>query len=261
MSKLVGICNLTPDSFSGDGILSTEDAVQRIAALLHEGAEVVDIGAESTRPGATPLTPSEEWARLSAVLSAARKTFPSAVFSVDTRHADTARKALAEGADWINDVSGFTHLDMIDAVKNQPCKLVLMHSRSIPASPSDVLEMHCDPVEEIMTFFKKQLALLHQAGINKARVILDPGIGFGKSAAHSFTLLRRVDELKTLGIPLLIGHSRKSFLAAFSPKPASARDEETLAVSCFLALKNVEYLRVHNVARHTQMLSVLASLA
>jgi len=241
MTKLVAILNLTPDSFS-DGGLHT-DPHASIKRMREEGADIIDIGAESTRPGATPLTPEEEWQRLAPVL----KSLPKAPFSIDTRHAATAQKSLAHGASWINDVSGFSDPAMVAAVKNTDCKLVVMHSLTVPADKSIVMADDADVVAEILSFAKARIAALETAGIARSRIIFDPGIGFGKTAAQSLTLLQHISALRACGVPLLIGHSRKSFLTG-------DRDTATLAISKQLIAQGIDYLRVHDVAAHRALL-------
>lgn len=246
-TKIIGIVNVTPDSFSDGGAhFAADAAVQTVRQLIADGAEIVDIGAESTRPGATALSAEEEWRRLAPVLSGL-----SVLFSVDTRHAATARKVLDVGAQWINDVSGFGDPAMIEVVADADCRLVVMHSLSIPADKAIVLPESADVMQELLSFAQTRIERLQAAGIARERIIFDPGLGFGKTAQQSMLIVREVAALKTLGVPLLIGHSRKSFLGADS---VEARDEATLAVSRYLVEQRVEYLRVHNVALHRRML-------
>ncbi len=258
MTKLLGILNLTPDSFSDGGQADVpEQALERLERLIDAGADGVDIGAESTRPGATPLSPEQEWARLEPVLAraVARCQEAGVLVSLDTRHAESAARALALGVDWINDVSGFRDEAMIRVVAESTCQLVLMHARAIPADPNDTLPETDDPVAAVDAFFRSQQARLAEYGVAPERLVYDPGIGFGKSAVQSLALLARLDELAPL--PLLIGHSRKSFLSLFTDKPAAARDELTLAVSGLLAQRHIPWLRVHNVVRHRLLLNRL----
>jgi len=248
-TKLVAIVNVTPDSFSDGGkYFRPEEAVKVIEQHIADGADIIDIGAESTRPGAIPLTSDEEWQRLEPVF----KILPMGTFSLDTRHAETARKALDYGIDWINDVSGFSDMVMLDTVKNSDCKLVVMHSLSIPADKNIVMPESVDVVQEIMEFAKKRIGEMASAGIARDRIIFDPGIGFGKTARQSWAIIDSTEHFSILGVPLLIGHSRKSFL---SDRPGESRDEQTLAVSQTLVKRGVAYLRVHDVAAHKRMLA------
>jgi len=252
-TRLVAILNITPDSFSDGGVFfKPDDALAAIARLITEGADVIDIGAESTRPGATPLSAEEEWARLEPVLSQIpRFAADTIAFSLDTRHADNARKALGYGVHWINDVSGFADASMVDAVKSSRCKLVVMHSLTVPADKSVVLPESADVVEELLRFARVRLQKLEKSGISRDRMIFDPGIGFGKTAKQSLDILRRIEEFNVLGVPLLVGHSRKSFLSEYHAGVSMSRDEATLEVSQLLMKQGVAYLRVHDVVAHT----------
>lgn len=252
-AKLVGIVNVTPDSFSdGGAALDPARAVEAIEHLIADGADVIDIGAESTRPGATPITHAEEWARLEPVL----KKLPalSVPVSIDTRHAETAAKALQYNISWINDVSGFSAPAMIEAVKHSDCKLVVMHSLGVPADKGHVLPPETDIIAELMSFARGRFAALESAGIEHSRFIFDPGAGFGKTAQQSLAIVQGVRHFRALGVPILIGHSRKSFLPVMGGSIAQ-RDEATLAMSQYLSGQGVDYLRVHNVARHKRLLA------
>ncbi len=254
MTTLVGILNLTPDSFSDGGEHAMPaQAIAAAEAMIAAGAHIVDIGAESTRPGAVPLSAAEEWKRLAPVLEAVA---PRVETSVDTRHAATAKNALALGARWINDVGGLGDEAMIAAVRDSECGLIFMHSLSIPADPLVTLPEACDPVAVLIEWARARIMALEAAGIARARLVFDPGIGFGKTQAQSLAILRRARELRAVGIPVLIGHSRKSCLRAYSDAPAGGRDAATLAVSAQLLRGGVEYLRVHDVAGHTALLRV-----
>lgn len=243
MTQLVGIVNFTPDSFSDGGRYNAVDAaLAHIDRLIMDGADIIDIGAESTRPGATPLSAAEEWERLASFFEAL--TPEGAIFSLDTRHAENAKRALDKGFHWINDVSGFADEAMIDAVKPYGCKLVMMHSLGIPADKNHTLPGYVDVIETLLAWAQKQVARLEKKGIRRHHLIFDPGIGFGKTAAQSSQIIERFIELKACGLPLYIGHSRKSFLGE------GDRDASTLAVSRQLIAKEVDYLRVHNVAAH-----------
>lgn len=253
MTKLLAILNLTPDSFSDGG--QVDDVLAAIDRLIEDGTDGIDIGAESTRPGATPLAPEAEWARLEPVLAEAIDHCHTrgVIVSLDTRHAHTAWRALELGVDWINDVGGFGDAAMIEAVKASDCKLVVMHALTIPADAGITLPDDADPVAEIARFFDERRQELEEQGIAPDRLIYDPGIGFGKSRRQSLALMQRMDELEA---PLLVGHSRKSFLSLFTDRPAAERDDLTLAFSAMMAGK-VAWLRVHEVKRHRALLNQL----
>lgn len=241
--SLVGIINITPDSFSDGGInFDLKAALANIQRLIDDGADVIDIGAESTRPNATPISHEEEWTRLEPVLS--QLTNIPIPISIDTRHAQTAKKALALGINWINDVSGFSSPEMVSAVRDSDCKLVVMHSLTVPADKNIILPLNSDPVELIINWAKERFAELEKAGISHDRVIFDAGIGFGKNPEQSMAIINGIARFKELSVPILIGHSRKSFLGN------DASDEATIKLSQFLAENGVDYLRVHNVKRH-----------
>lgn len=258
-AALVGIVNLTPDSFSDGGrFADASAALDAMARMIEEGARVIDIGAESTRPGAMPISPKEEWQRLEPVLSALHRVKkPGIAFSVDTRHGETVQRAIGCGADWINDVTGFSSAAMVAAVKNSDCKLVMMHSLGAPADKSVTLPAGCDVVETLLEWAKKRIADLEQQGVSKNRIIFDPGVGFGKTAAQSLAIVRGINRFHALGLPLLVGHSRKSFLEQW----AANRDDATLTASLYLAGQGTQYLRVHDVARHAAMLNVWEAIA
>ena len=253
-AKIVAIVNVTPDSFSdGGSSFSPADAIAHIERAIAGGADVIDIGAESTRPGAAPLTTDEEWSRLEPVLSNLPKS-RHIEFSVDTRHAKTATNALIKGVNWINDVSGFCDDAMIDAVSGSNCKLVLMHSLSVPADKNIVLPDDVDVIDEIIRFAHARISHMEERGIDTSRIIFDPGIGFGKTTEQSQIIIDGITHFLQLGVPLLVGHSRKSFLGG----GLQERDAATLKLSKTLAMQGVSYLRVHDVRAHFQMLEHLS---
>lgn len=256
MTKIVAIVNITPDSFSDGGQLcDSKSVLTYIAAQIEAGADVVDIGAESTRPGATLLTPEEEWQRLAELLPTARRAFPGVTLSLDTRHNQTAHKALNEGIDWINDVSGASH--MLEAIAGSKCHYVAMHSLSVPPKSNETLPANADVIQIISDWAKKKMDEASKAGIAKERLILDPGIGFGKTAAQNWTLLRNMKALKhTTGVAWLAGHSRKSFFGKVDDGSALTRDLETHIVSAYLASSGIDFLRVHNVAGTKRAIAV-----
>ncbi len=251
---LIGILNITPDSFSGDGALA-EAAVAHARALTEDGADILDLGAESTRPGATLLLPEEEWARLEPVLSAiTRELWRDRVrLSVDTRHAQTAARALNLGVNIINDVSGLTDPAMLEALAEHECDIVVMHALSVPADPAITLPWDADVIAELLRWKETVTANAAAQGIGRHRLIYDPGIGFGKSAEQSLALIERAGELTASGGRWLYGHSRKSFMKLMTDAPPEARDELTQKFSRQLAEAGVDYLRVHDVAGHVRM--------
>ena len=214
MTQLVGIANITPDSFSDGGkSFTTQDALSHIEAMMEEGADIIDIGAESTRPNATPLSPEEEWQRLEPVLplAIALTEKHKRLISIDTRHADTAAKAAALGVDWLNDVSGFTQPEMISVAAESECDVVVMHALSIPANPAEQLPEDSSAIEDVMHFFEGRVEALEKAGIARERIILDPGIGFGKSAEQSLELIMGAEAFKGSRMPPVLWPFAKIF--------------------------------------------------
>jgi 2-amino-4-hydroxy-6-hydroxymethyldihydropteridine diphosphokinase/dihydropteroate synthase len=246
LCELVGILNITPDSFSDGGLfLDPARAAQQAKVLVAAGATVLDIGAESTRPAAHPLEAEEEWGRLAPVLEAMRGT--TAILSVDTRHPGTAARAIRAGAGWINDVEGLESAEMRREVADSSVDVVVMHSLGIPPDSKRVLPEGNDPVEELLAWGERKLRSLEESGIGRDRVILDPGIGFGKLAFQSWLLLSGARRLHELGCRVLIGHSRKSFLALITDRKAEERDPESAVLAARLAAQGIQYLRVHDV--------------
>lgn len=257
---LVGILNVTPDSFAGGGHMGA-DAVAAAKALVRDGADILDIGAESTRPGATPITAEEEWVRLGPVLAAITEASWRAKvrISIDTRHAATAARVLALGVEIINDVGGLRDHAMIEALRDHAADIVVMHALSIPADPSVTLPADADVIGEVFAWKVEVTRRAEACGVAPERLIYDPGIGFGKTAAQSLALVLHAEELVASGGRWLFGHSRKSFLTLFTDVPATERDALTRAFSAPLAAANVPYLRVHDVAGHRAMFERLCT--
>lgn len=250
--RLVGVINVTPDSFSDGGhFVAAEKAVQQAIALVEQGAEVIDVGAESTSPKAEAIDAETEWARLEPILmmlNAMRDRFiiPPKI-SVDTRRAEIAAKALQIGVDWINDVSGLDDPAMREIILDANVDCVAMHHICIPERRDNVLPRAEDPVKHVKEWGMRRLDELEKLGIPRERIIFDPGIGFGKLAEQSLMVLRHLDAFSDLNTRILIGHSRKTFFSLITGVPFAMRDVETLGISFCLAHQNVDYLRIHNV--------------
>ncbi len=257
LMNMVGVLNVTPDSFSDGGAwLEHQQALKHVTQMIKYGAGVIDIGAESTRPGAKKIAPEEEWQRLAPVID---NVMPLAgrgdvAISVDTRHAAVAAHALEKGARWINDVSAAEDAEMQAVLRSGDCDVCVMHHVTIPADPFVTLPLSCDVVAEVRRWADETLTRLDDAGIAPERVILDPGIGFGKTARQSLTLIQRAGELMRSGERWLYGHSRKSFMELFTQRPPAERDAETAALSLFLVQQGVHYVRVHDVAMTSHIL-------
>lgn len=247
LPRLMGIVNVTPDSFSDGGTHPTvESAVVHALRLVESGADLIDVGGESTRPGADPVPVDEELRRVVPVVKelAACAAVP---ISIDTRNAAVAAASLAAGAMIVNDVSGLSFDPAMPAVcRDHAAGVVCMHSRGTPKTMQQK-PSYDDVVGEIEAFFRDRLDTLDAAGIPAERVVLDPGIGFGKTASHNLDLLASSDRFRALGRPLLVGHSRKRFLKAVLGRDVEERTAGTIGVSIALASLGVDYLRVHDV--------------
>jgi dihydropteroate synthase len=253
----MGVLNLTPDSFSDGGrSIDPQRALDVAQAMVDAGADLIDVGAESTRPGATPVSAGEEIARLRPVLDllASRITVP---LSIDTYKAETAAFALDQGASIVNDISGLLYdpaLGPVVAARGVP--IVLMHTRG---RPDDMYARadYADVVGEVVAELEQRLARAEGFGIAREQILLDPGLGFGKRATQSLNLLARVDRLATLGRPLLVGASRKSFMnLATGPLEPAARDWPSAAAVTAAVLAGAHIVRVHRVTEMVQVVRV-----
>ena len=256
---LMGVVNVTPDSFSDGGLhLAPADAVAGALRLAAEGAAILDIGGESSRPGHEAVTVEAEWARVAPVLEvlAGRPGLPP--LSIDTTKAAVARRALAAGAAIVNDVWGFQRdPDLAAATAEAGAACVLMHNRDRIVPEDDIVEV-------MLRFFEASLAIARRAGIAEDAIVLDPGIGFGQSHAQNFSAIAGIGRLKAaFGLPVLVGASRKSFIGRLfePPPPPSERLPGTLAAHLAAAAQGAEILRVHDVAAHVQALRVAAAIA
>lgn len=264
--RVMGVLNLTPDSFSDGGLYAEPArAVERGLAMLAEGAVLLDLGAESTRPGggvygagAREVPADEEWSRFAPVLAGLRRA-TGAPLSVDTRKGEVARRALAEGADLVNDVAAGADPALLAAVADAGCPLVLMHSRGDLATMQRGIRFE-DPVGEVRAELAAAVARARAAGVAEEQLVVDPGIGFGKTAAQNLLLLRRLDALAELDRPILVGASRKSFLGAVTGAPPAERLAESLAAAAWGAAGGAAVLRVHDVAATARFLAVWAAI-
>lgn len=249
---LMGILNVTPDSFSDGGLyLAHEAAVEHGLRLLDEGADLVDLGGESTRPGARPVSADQEQERILPVLRAILKRRPDTIVSVDTYHAVTATRALEEGAEVINDVSGLLWDPGMAAVLAQGRPgAVLMHTRGAPQLWSGLPALDHDHVLPlVVSGLARSLQLANAAGIDRTSIVLDPGFGFGKRGDENFVLLAKLAELQQFNLPLLAGASRKRFLTAHLASPTDEeRNDATLAANLAAVLAGAHVLRVHDVS-------------
>lgn len=243
---VMGIVNVTPDSFSGDGLGDDVDAaVDQGARMVREGADLLDVGGESTRPGHVPIPPEEEIARTEeAVRRLARAS--GVPVSIDTYKPAVAEVAVAAGATILNDVWGLTRSPaMAEIAARHRCALVVMHNQ-------DGVEYAGDLMEEIKRFLRASVRRAREAGVPKEMILVDPGIGFGKTAEHNWEILRRLEEMKELGQPILIGTSRKSFIGKLLDVPVTERLEGTMATVVAAVLRGADVVRVHDVLQMTR---------
>ena len=248
--QVMGIVNVTPDSFSDGGRhLDPAAAIARCHELLAEGADMLDLGAESTRPGSLPVPTAEQWRRLEPVLSSLNQARPQAVLSIDTRDAAVAERALALGARIVNDVSALSDPAMAGVVARAGAGLVLMHMRGTPENMQRDTA-YTDVTREVAAFLGERLARAEAGGVARECVAFDPGIGFGKSVSGSLELLARLAELVALGRPVLVGASRKSFLGRLTGDdgPSHERVSASLAAAALAVFEGAQLLRVHDVA-------------
>ncbi len=255
---VMGILNVTPDSFSDGGLYAEAGAaVAHARQLVEQGADIIDIGGESTRPGSQEIAEQEELARVIPVLSALRSEFPALRLSIDTRHAAVARAALLAGADVVNDISGLANPAMREVCAELPCGIVLMHMQGTPRTMQDAPH-YLDVVAEVRAFFEERVALAAAAGIAPQRICLDPGIGFGKTTEHNVALIRNLEQLRVQNLPVLMALSRKRFLGEILQNQELAKHSPlpTVAMSLLAAERGADMHRVHDVAALCQALSL-----
>jgi dihydropteroate synthase len=254
---VMGVLNVTPDSFSDGGLFAdTETAVAHGARLIDEGADIVDVGGESTRPGAAPVDPDEERRRVVPVIEGLGRARPDAVLSVDTRRADVARAALDAGATIVNDVGAGRDPEMLSLLTGGSAGLVLMHMRGEPRTMQD--DPHYDDVvAEVHEYLRERVETAVFAGIDADRLAVDPGIGFGKDLGHNLALLRACASFRDLGATVVIGASRKRFLGTLTgvDDPAD-RIEGSIAAAVLAAANGADAVRVHDVAATVRALAV-----
>ena len=252
--KLVGIVNITPDSFSDGGrYLQPDKAIEKALELHAHGAHVVELGAQSTRPGAALIPAKDEYDLLRPVLNGLEGQFcdHGIQISIDSFSKEVILKILANHKiSWINDVTGRLDDSTFALIAQTCCKIVVMHSLSIPASPEVRISDKEDPVAVINDWSKQIVERLLRCGFKTESIILDPGIGFGKSAYHSLLILKNISQLQKFGCEMLVGHSRKSYISSFCCLKPAERDLETISISEHLAACGVDYLRVHDVLGH-----------
>ncbi len=243
--KIMGILNVTPDSFSDGGEHNTfQKAIDHAISMIDDGASIIDVGGESTRPGSSNVEWQDEWDRIEKIVEELAKK--DICVSVDTRHWQVASLALERGASIINDISGFTDPKMVEAVKDSDCGLVCMHMRGTPQTMTEITE-YDDVVGEVCSWLDEQCKFLESLGIDKSRICIDPGPGFAKTPEQTLLLMRNIHELRHLGYPILAAPSRKRYLSLLSNDDKDDRDFLT-AQECLRACElGADFFRVHNV--------------
>ena len=259
---IMGILNITPDSFyEGSRVSALADVVARAGQMLEQGAQVLDIGGESTRPGSDSVDGDEERRRVLPVIEALRREYPEAVLSVDTYRADTAEAALAVGADIINDISAMeADARMADVVVRTKAPIILMHMRGTPKN----MQQNCqyqDVVQEVAVYLAERTQLLREQGVGADKIILDPGIGFAKDVEQNLRLMRDLHVLTSFGYPVLLAASRKSTIGAvLGGVPASERLEGTIATSLQAVYAGAQMVRVHDVLENVRAIRMLEAI-
>jgi 2-amino-4-hydroxy-6-hydroxymethyldihydropteridine diphosphokinase/dihydropteroate synthase len=262
LPSVMGILNVTPDSFSDGGAYFAVEQIEKYISEIEKDVGYIDIGAESTRPEAKTLTIEEEWVRLEPVLRYLQLRYQNKFcrpkISLDTYHGEVAERALAYGIDVINDVSGLACAKMRELLKTKfNGQYVLMHSVSVPADRKKIIDSKLPVMDYLLDWFRVKFQELEEIGINRDRIIIDPGLGFGKNQKQSFEILRGFSKFWDLGCQVLIGHSRKSFLAPMSSPMPILRDYESIGLSVGLANSGVDILRVHNPQAHKKVINGL----
>ena len=259
---VMGILNITPDSFYADSrVRSIDEVINRAGQMLSDGAEILDIGGESTRPGSDSINPQEEIARIVPVVEALRKEYPQSILSIDTYHAETAKATLASGADIINDISAMEYDEkMIDVVVKNNAPVILMHTRGTPKNMQQNTE-YGNVVEEVSKYLKERAEMLRGHNFPKEKIILDPGIGFAKNVDQNLKLMQGLSEMTGSEYPVLLAASRKSTIGkVLGDIPPEARLAGTLATSCQAVYAGANMVRVHDVKENIQAIRMLEAI-
>lgn len=258
---VMGILNITPDSFYADSRTAIEEVVAKAGQMLADGADILDIGGESTRPGSEAVEAEEEQARVVPVIEALRKVYPEAVLSIDTYRASTARAAIKAGADIINDISAMeADAEMLDVVCETNVPIILMHMRGTPKNMQTQCE-YKNVVEEVAVYLAERANLLRERGVGADKIIFDPGIGFAKNAEQNLKLMRDLIALTSFGYPVLLAASRKGTIGkVLGELPAEERMEGTIATSCQAVYAGANMVRVHDVKENLRAVRMLEAI-
>ncbi len=257
---IMGILNLTPDSFyDGGKFKNKKEAIAEAVKMEEEGADIIDIGGESTRPGSEPVSWKEELKRVMPVLKEVRKKIKIPI-SIDTYKSEVAKEALEEGAEIVNDISGLSFdKRMAEIVSRYNAYCVIMHIKGRPKTMQKRV-YYRDVIKEIYDYLKEKIAYAEKMGIKREKIIIDPGIGFGKKLEHNIEIIRRLGEFKTLNLPILVGHSRKSFIGEILSLPPEERLIGSLAVAVISLLNGAHILRVHDVKATKQVVEIFCAI-
>ncbi len=257
--KVMGILNVTPDSFSDGGkYFSTDSAVDRALQMIDEGADIIDIGGESTRPGSDRVESREEISRTIPVIKKLISLRKNLIISIDTTKSEVARQALESGASIINDISGLTFdNDMISVARNLNAGVIIMHIKGNPKTMQQN-PFYVDVIKEVKDFLISQVKLAEENGIQK--IIIDPGIGFGKRVEDNFNIIRNLESFNSIGYPLMIGLSRKSFIGKTLNLEVDDRDIPTVILEAISVVKSARIIRTHNVKFCRQMVKLVSNI-
>jgi dihydropteroate synthase len=258
--KIMGILNVTPDSFSDGGQFSCFDtALKQAESMIENGVDIIDIGGESTRPGAAEVNLKDEVVRVIPLLKAIKTRFDIKV-SIDTSKAEVMSEAIAYGADIINDVRALQNEGCLEAVAQSDISVCLMHMQGMPRTMQENPQ-YTDIINDILQFFEQRIHSCVQHGINKQRLILDPGFGFGKTLEHNYEVLAQFSQFKSLGLPVLAGISRKSMIGNLLNRGVDKRLAGSLTAAIFSVQQGAEIIRVHDVQESVDAINILKAIA
>jgi dihydropteroate synthase len=259
-TELVGIINVTPDSFYPESRYSDKEKIVRaISRMVDMGLRIVDIGGESSRPGSEPVPYSTEIDRVVPVIEEVKSNFPDLLISVDSYHPETVEAAMNAGADILNDISGLENPKLLHTASRYQAAVIIMHMQGRPKNMQKNPH-YVNVIKEVSSFLFERARKAIAGGIDKRSIVIDPGIGFGKNHEDNLELLRNIDVFIRSGYPVLVGHSRKSFIGNILDLPVEERLEGTLAITAYLFLKGVNFIRVHDIEQNQKVIRVLKAL-
>jgi dihydropteroate synthase len=259
-TELVGIINVTPDSFYPESRYSDKEKIVRaISRMVDMGLRIVDIGGESSRPGSEPVPYSTEIDRVVPVIEEVKSNFPDLLISVDSYHPETVEAAMNAGADILNDISGLENPKLLQMASRYQAAVIIMHMQGRPKNMQKNPH-YVNVIKEVSSFLFERARKAIAGGIDKRSIVIDPGIGFGKNHEDNLELLRNIDVFIRSGYPVLVGHSRKSFIGNILDLPVEERLEGTLAITAYLFLKGVNFIRVHDIEQNQKIIRVLKAL-